>query len=240
MTTDIESIQIFKQRGVKAAPSGEAPKAQAAVPVEVSPQAPLEQQAVQQQAKAAAMKKEEEKKLKEEEIEQEISKYYIPIPDEFTIKKKLKEKILLTHMLSRLAGVVMLVNSTVFAFFIYPQSMFIMNYMKEVGPSAFFNTLNYTYSTGFLDILLLVATFISGLIMLTKFNSSHIIAGFVSSVMLVAVTFEYLSSNANYLLGVSMLTFVGIGVLTFSRISAGSIEEESLPTHISWPRPETF
>ena len=51
-----------------------------------------------------------------------------------------------------------------------------------------------------------------------------------------------LTTYEKYLPGMSVIAFIEIVMLTFSRMSAGrEIEEEELnPMDIDWPRPEVF
>ena len=174
-----------------------------------------------------------------------MGRYNIPSPEVFALNARPKEKVIGTNVFSKVAGSVMLINAVVFAFFIYNPSLYIFKYIQNIGIITFINfnlieNFNYTYGTGFIDMILVAATVLSGLALMTRFSKSHIITSLVSGAMLVMVSFEYLSSTANYLIAVCMLTFIGIGALAYSRMSAVSVEEEFAKSDVNWPRIETF
>lgn len=261
MPVDIESIQIFRMRGIKVAPRARAAPVsasarQAAPAGRVQPQQAKGKNKTVRVPPAQLFTSEEEawainasKKVKEEEqaeaaeaVNAALGKYFSETQDvEAQLIARPKAKVAVNNTLSRVAGTIMLVNAVMFAYFIYPQALFIIHDISQIGIVSFLNSINYAYGTGFADIILIAATFLAGITLTFGIGRSNALAGFVSAAMLFTSSYEYLNSNAGYLLAVSMLTFVSIGALAYSRMSAASAEEElTVQQEINWPRIETF
>jgi hypothetical protein len=138
-------------------------------------------------------------------------------------------------------GLLFIANALTFGYFIYPQSIFVISYIQKTGLMSFVLSWNYDYDTSVVNLMLMMLMIISGLLTITKSRISEFISGIVCACMVLAVTFEYLNSNATYLLLTSVVSFICIGALAYSRMSAVSMaEKEQAPEDISWPRIETF
>jgi hypothetical protein len=144
---------------------------------------------------------------------------------------------------SSIAGLLFIINAAFFSYYIYPQSIFIVNYIHITGLS-FFNSYNYNYDSSLANLMLVVFSFLGGLLMFAKGEKTYLFNGIVTSFVILVVTFEYLSSPSTlYLLIVSALAFVGIGALAYSSMTTANIaeeREEMTPEEIEWPSIETF
>ncbi|MDE1855208.1 MAG: hypothetical protein KGH57_02730 [Candidatus Micrarchaeota archaeon] len=145
---------------------------------------------------------------------------------------------------STITGMIFVVDAIVFGYFVYPQAAFVLGYIAQNGIGSF-GTWNYELGTSLINIILILLSVISGALMLANVSKGHLVTGATGSIILLAVSFEYLNSSAFYLLIVSVLTFAGVASLAYARMSAISVmeeETEALPAQqeISWPRIETF
>jgi hypothetical protein len=146
-----------------------------------------------------------------------------------------------SNFFSIFAGLLFIGNAILFGYFIYPQSLFIINYIGKTGIATFMLSWNYEYDISFINLLFMIFTAISGLLMIAKVRQSHFISGIIGASMILAVTFEYLNSGAAYLLMVSVSSFICIGALAYSRMSAVTQNErDEMPQNVVWPRIETF
>lgn len=183
---------------------------------------------------------ESEAKTREVEALEMMASLYEPLGSEAPKpKKKARVKV---GVFSVFSGFLFLLNTGVFGYFIYPQAVFLINHIETIGIVTFFLTLNYAYIISFANLVLVVLTLLSSILLITRLRGAYLLAGAVSAFTVLAVTYEYLDSNATYLLMVSLLTFICIISLIYSRMSAVRIEEgeEPLDFDVNWPRLETF
>lgn len=140
-----------------------------------------------------------------------------------------------------LAGIILLANSVIFGYFIYPQATFVMSYAARIGFGVFISNLNFDYGLTFLNLVLVVLGLIASIMMLGRLRIGNVFGGAVGAAILLSLTFEYLNSGAQYLLVVCIIAFFGIAALAFSRMSAVSAEKEDIRiADINWPKIETF
>jgi hypothetical protein len=261
LPVNLDEILIFKLRGIKAK---EAKQPEAAAPAPAPSPVPFEiPVAVEPVKKEKAeprvlfrwkpkvkeAKREkveeveaqpyvEERKIKEvEKLEMNVESEYLPI-EKREIGLPYKKE---SGIPAVITGIIFLFNAFVFAYFIYPQSVFVINYLQRIGIYGFLNSVNYNYDISILNIALAVFTFLTGLLMLARVRGSHLIGGMIGSLMTLAATYEYLNSNANYFFIVSVISFISIGSLVYSRTAAASeSSREIAPEEKIWPMPETF
>jgi hypothetical protein len=195
---------------------------------------PVEQRTVVQPQKPAPYveKEEEEEKVLEVPAEE-----YMALP-EGSLQKPRKRG---PDMLSIITGLLFIGNAALLGYFIYPQSIFVMSYIEKTGLGTFFLSWNYDYDTSVINLVLMSLMALSGILKIANIKISEFIGGIVGACMVLVITFEYLNSNATYLLLTSVLSFICIGALAFSRMSSVSMtEREEAPEEITWPRLETF
>ncbi len=134
-----------------------------------------------------------------------------------------------------------LANSILLAYFVYPQSTFIINYIQKVGFSGFLNTLTYSYSISFINTLLVVLGIIGGLLVFAKKSRWFYASWSIAAGILLIISYEYLTTNFYYLLAISIIAFINIGTLAYSRMSlTASRASSEIREEISWARAETF
>ncbi|MGC8547649.1 MAG: hypothetical protein ACP5MC_01430 [Candidatus Micrarchaeia archaeon] len=263
MPVDVNDILIFKKRGM-VQNTAQQPKAQPQAQPQVQEQAkPQTQQArpqfarqtiekeTKQQAKtraeeeiekARSIEEEVKKKLEEQELEEETEKLQA-MAYEQKQNVEANPTVARTNTFALFAGILLILDASVLGAFSYSQYGLLLGEIEKTG-LAFIYSINYPYGVSFLNLLLLFAVAASGLLMLVKSERMYIPASTIAIILLVASAFEYISSNATYLAAVSVLTFLSIGALAYSRMSAIAVEREIEETkeeqEIVWPRIETF
>ena len=147
-----------------------------------------------------------------------------------------------SNTFSTIAGVLFLANAAVFGYFISSQAIFVINYISTNGFSALFANWSYEYGTALINLILTMLMALGGLLILGRARGSYLLSGLTGAIVLLAVSFEYLTSNADYLLVVILVAFLGIALLAWSRMSAVEVAEREFAatTEINWPRIETF
>jgi hypothetical protein len=180
----------------------------------------------------------EERKIKEvENLERSVETEYMPIKNREVGLEYRKE----SGIPAALTGIIFIFNALVFAYFIYPQSVFVIGYVQHIGINGFVNSTNYYYDVSLMNIALVAFTVFSGLLMLARVRGSHLMGGMIGSLVTLAATYQYLNSNANYFLIVSIISFISIGSLVYSRMATVSeASREVAPEEVAWPMPETF
>lgn len=271
MTVDPDEILIFKMRGMKSTrKKAEKPQPRQAVrPVQVKrseagPRRPLFAQkpkpspsipapktfkpaAVEapEETPARPYDQEDETRMRQlEDLEQKVSLFANPptgLEAEQGEAQGVSAKTEL-NAFSMLAALLFIVNAFVFSYFILPQSGFVIGYILNNGLGSLVLNGSYEYGTSLINIILALLSALSGVLMLAKVDRSHMLGGATGSMMLLAISFEYLNSSATYLLLVSVITFVSIVALAYARMSAVSIleKETPAPAEVNWPRIETF
>jgi hypothetical protein len=134
-----------------------------------------------------------------------------------------------------------LANSVLLAYFVYPQTTFILNYIQKVGFSSFLSALTYSYSISFINTLLIAFGVIGGLLVFGRKSRWFYISWSIAAGILLIVSYEYLTTNFYYLLAISVIAFINIGTLAYSRMSVATEKatEESIQ-EMKWARAETF
>ncbi|MGC8629037.1 MAG: hypothetical protein ACP5T4_02395 [Candidatus Micrarchaeia archaeon] len=245
MAVDVNDIIIFKSRGVASAkqqtgqkeqkPAVQQQQSQTAQPQTI----PEKQKYVEQAEKenpeletAITLEEEVRKKLEEQAAEE---KQQIPVNVAETRPGKTKIE---AGMFNLVAGILLLADASIFTFFSYAQYIYLVNELQKIG----FATALTSYGTQLLNLVLLIGTAASGLIMLLRIGKGYVIAGAIAISLLIISSLEYLTSNTTYLAIVSAVTFISVGAIAYSRMSAVEVEEqeEIEPEEIVWPRIETF
>jgi hypothetical protein len=146
------------------------------------------------------------------------------------------------NVFAYITGILFIVNALVFGYFTYPQAVFLGNRAVEIGLLSFIRTLNYDYITSLVNIVLALLSMIGGVVIVTRPKMGHLTGGIVNSLVILAVTFEYLNSTTNYLLLVNGIAFLSIIFLAYARMSsAAAIEaEEENFEEFRWPTMEAF
>ncbi|MDE1873792.1 MAG: hypothetical protein KGI04_01580 [Candidatus Micrarchaeota archaeon] len=210
------------------------------------PMAPLPEE--EEAEKPAFYSAEDERRMREvQELEQRVSLYSEPprgleAEELEAMGHATKEE---TNAFSSVAGLLFVANALIFGYFILPQAGFVLGYIAQKGFSTLVLNWSYEYGTSFINLILALLSGVSGLLMLANIKRSHLICGATGSMMLLAVSFEYLTSSALYLLVVTFVTFIGVVALAYARMSAISVveqEEEAMPmpAEVNWPKIETF
>jgi len=200
----------------------------------------LAEKEIQEEVKK--LREEEERLEREQEMEvgEGIEKNYEALAAGGAAPGAKKTKVKLGTF-SAVAGATMIFDAALFAFFIYPQIGFLMSYISTKGIMALLSNLNYSYGITLLNFVVLAAMGVLGVLMLARTGRVYMFAGGIATTLLILASFEYLSSNANYLAIVSVVTFISIGAIAYSRMSAVTVEEENQgEEEIVWPRIETF
>jgi energy-converting hydrogenase Eha subunit B len=73
-----------------------------------------------------------------------------------------------------------------------------------------------------------------------KSNRWFYLSWAINAFILIIVSYEYLTMNSAYLLAVSLIAFLTIGTLSYSRLSKSTEEIATTQEQINWPRVETF
>jgi hypothetical protein len=144
---------------------------------------------------------------------------------------------------SYIAGTLFMISAVIFGYFIYPQFIFLLSYISNVGLAGFLGAINYDYGMAAINVALVALSAVCGALMFASPEKAHRFSGIVSSAVILVVTFEYLNSNAGNLIVVIVLAFFEIGLLAYVSMTASSraFETESLgPEELMWPRAETF
>ncbi|MFP3278446.1 MAG: hypothetical protein RXO43_02700 [Candidatus Micrarchaeota archaeon] len=134
----------------------------------------------------------------------------------------------------------LLVNAAIMGYFIYPQAKFLVNYIGSVGFVGFLNTLTYSYGLSFINLLVVIFSALAGLMLFGKSNRWFYLSWAINAFILIIVSYEYLTMNSAYLLAVSLIAFLTIGTLSYSRLSKSTEEIATTQEQINWPRVETF
>ncbi len=255
MTVNPDDLLIFKMRGMRSVQKTEEVSEAAAMQVKqkqrpapkvkperreyVAPQPEEEPKLI------SPYSEEDENRMRElETLEQKVALYANPPEGLETeqLSAKGKGEGETKNAFSAFAGVLFVVNAIVFGYFIYPQSVFVLNYAVQNGFSTLLLNWSYEYGTSFINLILALLSAISGIFMIGNVRRSHLLGGATGSMMLLAVSFEYLNSNATYLLMVSAVAFASVVALAYARMSAVSMteRESTEPQEVSWPRIETF
>ncbi|MGA3020358.1 MAG: hypothetical protein ABSD68_00190 [Candidatus Micrarchaeales archaeon] len=261
MPVNPDDILVFKLRGMKTkeVKQPEAP-APTPAPSHVSPEIPEATESMKKEKaeprglfrrkpKVKEAKKEkieeveaqpyvEEHKIKEvENLERSVETEYMPVERGGIGVPHKKE----SGIPAAVTGIIFIFNALVFAYFIYPESLFVINYVQHIGIYSFINSVNFPYDIPIINMTLVALSFLSGLLMMIRIRGSHMIGGVIGSLMTLAVTYEYLNSNANYLFIVSIVSFISVGSLVYSRMaSVSEASKEIAREDVAWPMPETF
>lgn len=269
MPVNPDDLLIFKMRGMRTKPKKvkakpKAKKAPAAQPEEAAlqPEMVAQPQPMMQPAQpheevsiAAAAPSVTEAapktgaKPEEETTPEESERLYGYAPLEERAQKakapsrpKAEEKAPTINVFAYLTGILFIVNAAIFGYFTYPQAIFLANQALVVGMSSFIATLNLDYVVSLVNLALVLLSLLVGIVVVTSPKRGHLSGAFVNSAVILAVTFEYLNSNTNYLLFVNGIAFLSIVSLVYARMSStAALEEEAEhPEELSWPTMEAF
>jgi chemotaxis protein histidine kinase CheA len=149
------------------------------------------------------------------------------------------------NIFSSIAGLMFMADAIILGYFTAPQSTFVLNYVVQNGLGALALRSGYEYGIAFVNIIFALLLIISGISLIVRAKLSHLVSGATGSIIMLSASFEYLNSNAVYLLLVSVLTFASTAALAYARMSAvveAEQEQEVVqtPQEINWPRIETF
>ncbi|MEM0159391.1 MAG: hypothetical protein QW144_01365 [Candidatus Micrarchaeaceae archaeon] len=143
---------------------------------------------------------------------------------------------------SNAAGAIFLATAVIFGYFIYPQLAYIAGYIASSGFGAFL--LNYQkYATPLLNMIITLMFIAAGINVLVRRGKGSYSSAILGGLIIVAISYEYLSSSISYLLLTSLLSFASIALLAYGRAAKSATEEEmeiKSPGTIEWPRLETF
>lgn len=192
---------------------------------------------------------EEQARLRElENLEQMAALYEAP-PEGLEAEERearvgMREKEV-KNVFSIIAGLMFMADAIVLGYFVAPQSTFVLNYIAQNGLGALALRSGYEYGIAFVNIIFSLLLIISGVSLIAHAKLSHLVSGATGSIIMLSASFEYLNSNAVYLLLISVLTFVSTATLAYARMSAVvEVEQEQevvqTPQEINWPRIETF
>ncbi len=220
------------------APRPEATKPWVAAPAPVAEPEPVPEQVqipempVQQET---PLSEDEEERLREIQNLEDMALYAAPVGG-------LQTGSLRPNTLIQLAGALFIANAVLFAYFILPQSSFVLGYASSIGMGAFLASLNYQYGSTLVNIALVVISAASGVLILANLRRSHLLGGTAGAMLLLILSYEYLNSSAPYLLLVTIFSFVSIAALVYARMSAvvAAEGETQAAVQINWPRIETF
>ena len=141
-----------------------------------------------------------------------------------------------------IAALLFIINSGVLAYFAPGQIFFVGGKLLAGQFSILIATHSQAYYLELANFAVFVLGIISCFAILSKKSAGFFFGAVVAAVSAVIISYQYLNDSTYYLLGMSVIAFIEIVMLTFSRMSAGrEIEEEELnPMDIDWPRPEVF
>ncbi len=145
------------------------------------------------------------------------------------------------------AGIVFLVYAIALSYFTYPQWSLLIAFVGKVGVSGLLSHLSTNYGAFLFNIFVVALGAVAALSLLTRAKGGYYLSTLAGVLSIVLVTYEFLTSNATYLLAILVLAFAGIVVLAFSRMTAARSEKtevfsepQPLGNEIEWPRLETF
>lgn len=162
--------------------------------------------------------------------------------DKVTSKKGISKKLPL-NTFAKASSIFFILNAFVLAYFIYPQTLFITNYIYKVGINKFLYSLNYSYGISLVNTAMIILSLVAGVIILMQPENGFYLSGLIGAFILSIASYEYLSNTLLYLLVISVMALLSIGTLAYSRMSATTIgytTENIKPTDVEWPRLESF
>ena len=142
-----------------------------------------------------------------------------------------------------ISAAVMLANSSLLLYYIYPQTNFLVAYLTSAGVLTFIMNTNFSYAMASINIMLSALGFISGLALILKVKHSFAFGGIVSGAMLLILSYGYINTNTQYLLISSALSAISITMIAMGRMAATGaeyLEINKSPSELDWPRLETF
>ena len=231
-----DDLLIFKLREKAKQPAGGDMPA-AAVQVLQPPEAAPVPETANRKAAPVIQKVEEPAPVVEAEPEVQG-----PVPFPAGVRSETAEK-KETNTSSYLAGALFVASAVIFGYIIYPQSLFMLGYISQVGLVPFLSAISYAYGITIMNLALVILSVIAGALMFARPEKAHSFSGIVSSLVILAVTFEYLNSNSEYLLTVVIIAFFEIGILAYVSMTASGRAaeiEERRAEEMLWPRVETF
>lgn len=159
------------------------------------------------------------------------------MPERLRSMPVMKESI---SLLQIFAGLALLATAITFGYYVYPQLQYTATYLGSVGFLNFFATINLPYDFTMLNAFFILLTFIGGIRMFSKSQGRGSFGGVSCGLLIIVVLFEYLNSNAQYLLWILMLAFVSVGLVAYSKMSYEGAETEKMLSSLSWPVIEAF
>ena len=143
---------------------------------------------------------------------------------------------------SMLTSVLLIVNSSLLAYFLYDQAQFLVSQAIKQGISNFFFQLNMLYVFPIANILIILLGVIAAITILRK---SIYMFGFTfvfTFASLLIMVYEYLSTSANYMIVSGVILLVAISTTVYSRVSSLEITSNQviLAPEMNWPKPEVF
>lgn len=146
------------------------------------------------------------------------------------------------NIFSVISSAILLLNAAVLMYFMYPQAAFLAGGLVKSGFVHFLFTLSSKYYIPIANIIIALLCIPAAFTILSRSMSGLGFSLFVSLAGLMLILDEYLTSNVPYLFISSLLLLLGLGSMTYSRMTSAktAIEESSLVQEIEWPRPETF
>jgi len=146
------------------------------------------------------------------------------------------------NMFSIISSIVLLANSAVLGYFMYPQISFLAKSAANAGASSILLHLSSAYYIPLLNIAVAIFGIIAAITVLRRSIYGFGFSLFVSFFGLLLVLYEYLISSDTYLFISSTLMLISLASLTYSRMSSSKevVEDKLLTPDIEWPKPETF
>ncbi|MHB1830494.1 MAG: hypothetical protein ACYCO0_03815 [Candidatus Micrarchaeaceae archaeon] len=143
---------------------------------------------------------------------------------------------------SILTSVLLIANSALLAYFLYDQAQFLVSQAIKQGVSNFLLQLNMLYVFPIANILIILLGVVAAITILRK---SIYMFGFTfvfTFASLLIMTYEYLSTSANYMIVSGVILLVAISTTVYSRVSSLEITStQAIPApEMNWPKPEVF
>ncbi len=142
---------------------------------------------------------------------------------------------------SYLSAMVLFSNAAILLYFTYPQTSYVIDTLFARGLLGV-GLLITNYGIALLNTVLVLLGLIAATFIIRPSDRGFLISGMVIALMLMSLSFEYLNSNASYLLITTLISFANMVLLITSKATSLGrypVEEEA-PQNVAWPRIETF
>ncbi len=118
-----------------------------------------------------------------------------------------------------IAGIGFIINALLIGYFTYPQISYLISSGTGAGALSVLNNFTYAYQLAVLDIIVFTLSATAGLFVITKSNNSAFTSAALGVLVLLGASYEFLNSFSVYLLAITALAIINIGVVSYLRVN---------------------